>query len=169
MARPTLPDLEVRQQYLSLVYQKKPGEADWTLISQARTFSPDQNADTQNYSRIGDKNQLQVPGVVNTTVEFELYVDDDIEQLARVLGFVIPPGGWTGSEIIEFDPTAVADYKIENYDGITAGANLLWTEYINQFKGTRFGMALESEGVRVANVSGTAAAYYIIPEAGLGG
>jgi len=170
MTRPSFDHtLDVRQQYLSLVFQKIPGEADWTLINQGRVFTPEQSADTNEYSRIGDQNTLQVPGQVTTNINFEIYVEDDIAELARVLGHVKPITGWTGSEVIRLDPTFVADYKIENYDGVGSGAQLLFTEYINEFRPANLSPPLEAEGdARIATVSGVAASYYIIPEAGVG-
>lgn len=159
--------LDVRQQYLSLLYHKIPGEANWTLIDQGRVASPAQSADVQEYSRIGDQNKLQVAGQITTDVTLNIYVEDDIEELARFLGTVRPGGGWVGTEKIQLDPTKVADLKIVNFNGITTSASILFTEYINQFKPLNLGMPLDAEGdVRIAELSGTATAYYIIPAAG---
>ncbi len=71
-------------------------------------------------------------------------------------------------EVIELDPTEVGDFKVENYDGATAAANLVFTEYVNRFKPGRLSMGLdaEEEGGRFADLTGAADAYYIMPEAG---
>lgn len=160
-------DLDVRQQYLSMLFHKIPGEAAWTLIDQGRVASPAQAADVQEYNRIGDPNKLQVAGQITTDITLNVYVEDDIEELARFLGTVRPGGGFAGTEVIQLDPTKIADLKIENYDGITVGSALLFTEYINQFKPLNLGVPLDAEGdVRIAELSGTATAYYIIPTAG---
>ncbi len=166
MTRPAFnASLEVRQQYLSLVFQKIPGEADWTLIDQGRVFTPSAEAEMNQYRRIGDRTTFQVPGSITTNVEMELYVENDIEELARALG-VRMGAGWTGSEVVELDPEFIADYKVVNYDGITTTSNVVFTEYVNRFRPQRLSLALEAEGdVRVATISGVAESYYIMPEA----
>jgi hypothetical protein len=151
-----------------MLYHKIPGEASWTLLDQGRVATPDQTADEQEYNRIGDKNTLKVPGSITTDVTLNIYVEDDVEEIGRVLGTVMPGGGWVGggAEVIQLDPTFIADLKIENYDGADAGANLLFTEYINRFRPTRFSIPEDAEGdVRICECSGSAVAYYIIPEA----
>ena len=158
--------LNVRQQYLSMLFHKIPGEAAWTLIDQGRVASPSQTADVQEYNRIGDKNKLQVAGQITTEVTLNVYVEHDIQELARFLG-TVKPATWVGTENIQLDPSLVADLKIENYAGITVGSALLFTEYINEFKPLNLGIPLDAEGdVRIAELSGTAVAYYIIPAAG---
>lgn len=166
MTRPSFTQsLQVRQQYLSLVFQKIPGEADWTLIDQGRVFTPSAEAEMNQYKRIGDRNTLQVPGSITTNVEIELYVENDIEEVARALG-VTMGAGWTGTEVVELDPEFIADYKIVNYDGITADADVVFTEYVNRFRPQRLSLALEAEGdVRIATISGVAESYYIMPAA----
>lgn len=160
-------DLDLRQQYLSLVYVKIPGEADWTLIDQGRVVTPSQSAEEQEYSRIGDQNKTKIAGTITTDVTVQLYVEDDIEELAKMLGETRPGGGWVGTEVIQLDPTNVIDIKVNNYDGVTAGANILFVEYINAFKPLGLSINLDAEGdVRIADVSGAATAYYIIPAAG---
>ena len=170
MPRPTMSDaLQARPQYLSLVYHKIPGEADWTLLQQGRTLTPDQTANKTEAARIGDKNKTTVYGAITTDVTLRVYVDDDLQEVARVLGTARPGGGWVGDEQIELDPTDVGDFKIENYDGATAAATLKFTEYINRFKPGRLSMGLdaEEEGGRFADLSGAADAYYITPAAGV--
>lgn len=168
MARPSFShSLEARQQYLYLVFHKIPGEADWTLLEQGRVVSPNQDTDTQEYSRIGDQSKLRVVQSVTTDVTLRLYVQDNWEEVARILGVVRPPSGWVGNEVIQLDPTVVGDIKIEGYDGVTASANLVATEYINEFRPQTLSVELDAEGdVRVADLSGSAAAYYVIPEPG---
>lgn len=159
--------LEVRQHYLSLLFHKIPGEAAWTLIDQGRVASPAQTADVQEYNRIGDKNKTSVAGQITTDVTLNVYVEHDIQELARFLGNV-KPATWAGTEQIELDPTKIADLKIENYAGITVGSACLFTEYINQFKPLNLQIPLDAEGdVRIAELSGTAVAYYIVPTAGV--
>ncbi len=160
--------LDVRQQFLSLLYHKFPGEAAWTLIDQGRVASPAQAADVQEYNRIGDKNKLRVAGQVTTDITLNVYVEDDIEELGRFLGNVRPGGGWVGTEVIQLDPTVKADLKIVNFDGITTAAAILFTEYINEFKPFNLSIPLDADGdVRIAELSGAAVAYYIIPGAGV--
>jgi hypothetical protein len=151
--------LEVREQYLSLVYHKIPGEAAWTLIHQGRTLSPDVQAEEKNYMRIGDKNQTTKYGTAKTTVSFELYAENDIEEIARVLGVTTLVNG----TVVQLDPTQISDLAIVNFDGITTAAAVLFTEYINRFAPGQLSPPLEAEGdARLFNVSGAADAYYII-------
>jgi len=158
--------LDVRQQYLSLVYHSFPGSGVWTLLNQGRTVSPSQSADEQEYSRIGDKSKLKVAGTVTTDVTVQVYVQDDISELAMLLGTTVIGAGWAGTEEIQLDPTEAHDLKIVNFNGITAAADILSNEYINEFKPFNLGPPLEAEGdVRIADISGAAASYYIIPEA----
>lgn len=156
--------LDVRQQYLSMLSHKIPGEASWTILDQARVASPTQAAEEQAYSRIGDKNKLRVPGQVTTDVSFAVYVEHDLQELARALGTKPTSSSWAGTEVIQLDPTKIADLKIENFDGITVGSALLFTEHINRFRPMRLAMPLDAEGdARIADLSGFADDYYIIP------
>lgn len=160
-------DLETREHYLSLVFQKIPGEATWTLLNQGRAFSPEVTADEKDYRRIGDKEITTRAGAKKTAVTIDLYVEDDFSEVARICGTPKPGGGWTGSEEIELDTDFEADYKIENYDGTETTAAIVATEYINQFRPARLGPPLDAEGdVRIASFSGSARSYYIIPAAG---
>jgi hypothetical protein len=162
--------LEVRQPYLSMVYMKIPGESTWTLVDQGRVVSPAQTAATQEYKRIGDKLSKKVPGTVSTEITVNFYLEDDIEEVAHLLGFVKPvSGGWTGAETIELDPSKKIDLKIENYNGTATGSALLFTEYINEFQPGNLTPGLDAEGdVRIVELSGSAYSYYIIPAAALG-
>jgi hypothetical protein len=168
MSREALAEFEVRQQYLSLVYNKIPGESAWTLISQGRTFSPAQTADQRDFRRIGDYRVKRMPQTVTTEVGLALYVQNHLEEVARAVGVIKPGGGWAGTEVVKFDPNFVSDYKIENYDTTDeADATLLFTEYVNEFRGAQFRIPLESESdSRQAEMSGSAYDYYIIPAAG---
>jgi len=160
--------LEVRQPFLSLLYHKIPGEAAWTLVDQGRVINPEATADTREYKRIGDKKVKKVSGAISHSVGLTVYVGDDLQELGRLYGFVRPPGGWVGTEVIQLDPAFEADLKIENYDGSDVGAALLFTEYLNQFVGSRVALNLDGEGdVRMAEFTGSCDDYYIIPEAGV--
>jgi hypothetical protein len=169
MARPAFnEDLVVRRQYLSLVHAKIPGESSWVLLDQGRVITPTNEAQIDEYRRIGDINVLQVPGPITHKATIEVYVENDLEELARVLGFVKPGGGWVGTETIKLDPTKVIDFKIENYDGITTAAVLDSTEYLNKFRPSSLEMTLDSAGdVRIANIQGVTDDYYITPRAAL--
>jgi len=160
-------DLDLRQQYLSMLYHKIPGEAAWTLIDQGKVSTPSSKADEKTYNRIGDENQVKVAGQITTDVTLQVYVDDNLDEVARMLGFVRPGSGWSGSEVIKLDPTKVSDLKLESYNGVTAGSTLLYTEYINQFRPMNFSVPEDADGdVRIAELSGSCASYYIVPESG---
>lgn len=152
-------DLDLRQQYLSLVYHKQPGELAWTLIDQGRVITPAQTAEEQEYSRIGDQNKSRIAGTISTDVTVQIYVEDDFEEVARFLG----ERTFSDGETVQLDPTVIADLAIVNFDGITTAANILFTEYINRFRPLQFSINLDAEGdVRIAELSGAADDYYII-------
>ena len=83
-----------------------------------------------------------------------------------MLGYIRPGGGWLGSEDISLDPTLTSDLKLENYSGTTVGAALLFTEYIYGFRPMNFSIPEDADGdVRIAELSGSCASYYIMPTA----
>lgn len=169
MTRPAFNSaLDVRQQYLSMIFNKKPGEASWTVLDQGRVLTPDQSADEREYKRIGDRSSVKVASTVSTSVNITVYVENDIEELARVLGVIRPGGGWVGNEVIKLDPTVITDFKVENYASTDPGAAVLFTEYVNRFRGSKLTMTLDAEGdVRIAEITGACDDYYIIPAAGV--
>jgi hypothetical protein len=161
-------ELQVREHYLSLLYHKIPGEYNYTLINQGRVSLPEQTTEEKNFPRIDGANRFFAAGAPVVAVNLAVYLDDDIEELGRLLGSVRPPGGWTGSEVIQLDHTKVADLKVVNFDGTDYKANVLFTEYINGFRPTLLSPPLDADGdVRIVELSGSAVAYYIIPRPGL--
>lgn len=160
--------LQLRQQYLSMLYHKIPGEANWTLLDQGKVSTPSSKADEKTYDRIGDENQTTVAGQVKTDVTLQVYVDDNLDEVARVLGFVRPGGGWAGTENIKLDPTKVSDLKLVSFNGVTVGSTEVFTEYINSFRPMNFSIPEDASGdVRIAELSGSCTAYYIIPATGI--
>lgn len=168
MSRPSFShSLEVLQPYLSLVFGKIPGQSDWTLFNQGRVLTPDISSEEKQYSRIGDKVQKKVAGNATYNCTVSVYVEENLKELALILGDVRPGGGWAGTETIEFDPTVKIDLKVETYDGITGTSALLFTEYFNEFSPTRLSMNLEAEGdARMAEIQGGIVNWYIVPAAG---
>ena len=160
-------EFELRQQYLSQIYHAFPG-GSWTLLNQGRALSPNQSSNESEYGRIGSQNRKKVAQSVTTDVNVQVYVEDNLKEVALVMGGnVRPGGGWLGSEIIQLDTTMAHNFKIENYDGITSSATLLSTEYVNSWRPSGVGAVLESEGdVRIFDFPGSADSYYIIPAAG---
>lgn len=159
--------LDLRQQYLSMLFHKIPGEGSWTLLDQGKVSTPSAKADEKTYDRIGDQNQTTVAGQVKTDVTLQVYVDSNLDEVARMLGFVRPGGGWVGTEVVQLDPTKISDLKLESYNGVTVGSTLLFTEYINSFRPMNFSIPEDASGdVRIAELSGSCTAYYIIPAAG---
>lgn len=160
-------EFELRQQYLSQVYHAFPG-GSWTLLNQGRAFSPQVSGNQSEYGRVGSKARKKVTLTVATDFNVQIYAEDNLKEVARIMGGQVRPGGgWAGTEVIELDPTVVHNFKIENYDGPTAAAVLLSTEYINSWTASGAGAPLESEGdVRIWDFPGSADSFYIIPAAG---
>jgi hypothetical protein len=164
--RPALASLVVRQPYLSCVYAKIPGEANWTQLDQGKVVTPSSTAETKEYRRIGDQNVTTVGGTVKHDITVQMYVENNWDEVARLLGFA-RSSSWVGTENIQLDPTRVIDLKIENYNSLTTGAASVMTEYINRFSPLTLSPALDADGdARIADLSGSAVAYYIIPSAG---
>lgn len=167
MTRTALNPLDPIPQYFSLVYQKIPGESDWTLLHQIRAFNPKSQADERKIRRVGDKNETVLGGVISHTGTIEVYGQQRMEEVARALGFVKPGGGWAGTEVVELEPTFAADYKVVNFTGEDADATITSIEYFNRFKPTSFQGDLNPDiDARVFVITGNAAAWYIEPEAG---
>lgn len=169
MARPGFgKDFEVRQQYLSMLYHALPGHA-WVLMNEGRLFSPNQTADTSEYSRIGDPVKKKVANTLAIDAEVQVYVEDNLTEVAAIMsGEVRPGGGWAGTEVLQLDTTVVHNFKVENYDGIDVGSSLLLnTEYLSGWQASGMGTPLEAEGdVRIFSFPGAASSYYIVPVAG---
>lgn len=167
MPRPAFDhSLEVLQPYLSLVYGKIPGQTDWTMFNQGRVMTPDISAEEKEYARIGDKATKKVAGNATYNCTVSVYVEENLKELALMLGSVRPTLGWAGTETIEFDPSFKIDLKVETYNGTTSAASLLFTEYFNEFTPTRVGMNLEAEGdARIAEIQGGIVNWYIQPVA----
>lgn len=165
--RPSLATLEVRQPYLSVVFAKIPGESSWTQLDQGKVVTPNSSAEQKEYRRIGDQSVTKVGGAVTHDITVQMYVENNWAEVARILGYARPGGGWAGTEVIQLDPTRVIDLKIENYTALTTGGSSVMTEYINRFNPQTLSPALDADGdARLADLSGAAVAYYIIPTAG---
>ena len=160
-------DLTVRQQYLSMAFAKIPGQADWTLLDQAKVITPASSAEEKKYNRIGDPNSLVVGGQVETDVTLQTYMDTGLEELALLMGVEKPGGGWVGTEELDLDPTLLVDIKIVNYEGTDVGDSPVSAEFVNRFRPLNFSNPEDADGDgRIVDISGKAVAYYIIPEAG---
>lgn len=159
-------DLVTLEQYMTLVYMKIPGEAAWTLMDQGRIFDPTSSAEDKTYKRIGDINATRRGGTVTHETTIEVYVEETLEEMARMLGFVRPGGGWLGSEEIKLDPERVIDVKAVTFDGITTAADPLFVAYANAFRPRSLQMTVDADGdAMMANIQGSPASYYIIHEA----
>lgn len=160
--------LGVRQPYLSLVFARLQAGLSWNLINQGRTLSPDATSDTQEYARIGDNTKRQIAGPATIAANVQVYVEDNLKEVALFLGTERPGSGWVGNERLQFDPTVKLDLMVINYDGVTASALPTFVEYLNEWAPSSFSMNLEAEGdVRIAEFQGACAAWYLEPVAGL--
>lgn len=161
-------DLQVREQYLSLLYHKTNAEMSWTLLDQGKSFQTSVTAETKDYKRLGDKNVKTVGGSTKVEVTLTLYTDANLDEVARSLGVIRPGGGWVGSEQIELDPSVcVGDFKEESYNGTTVGATLVHTKYVDNFYGSSISDGWDSENeARTVEIKGTAGRYYLTPAAG---
>jgi hypothetical protein len=168
MTRAALATLDVRQQFLSVVSQKLTTESTWTVIGQGQAVSPGSGAAVSEHRRVGDENITKVPGVISHDVTVQIYVDSNLKEVARMLGIARPGGGWVGNEEIKLDPTKKMDFMIVNYNGTATSATPVFVEYINQFQPANFKPPLEAgTEARVAEVSGSAVAFYMMPIAGV--
>lgn len=159
-------NLQVRQQYLSLLYHKTNAEVGWTLLDQGKSFQTSVTADTKDYKRLGDKNVKTVGGSTKVEVTLTLYTESNLEEVARALGVIRPGGGWLGSEQISLDPTVcIGDFKEESYSGTEIGvATPVHIKYIDDFYGTSLTDGWDAEeDARMIEIKGVAGRYYMTP------
>ena len=167
MARPAFSaNLQVRQQYLSLLYHKTNAEVGWTLLDQGKSFQTSVTADTKDYKRLGDKYVKTVGGSTKVEVTLTLYTEANLDEVARALGVIRPGAGWLGTEQITLDPTVcIGDFKEESYSGTAVGVDTpVHIKYIDDFYGTSISDGWDADGdVRTIEIKGTAARYYMTP------
>ena len=159
-------NLQVRQQYLSLLYHKTNAEVGWTLLDQGKSFQTSVTADTKDYKRLSDKNVKTVGGSTKVEVTLTLYTESNLEEVARALGVIRPGGGWLGSEQISLDPTVcIGDFKEESYSGTEIGvATPVHIKYIDDFYGTSLTDGWDAEeDARMIEIKGVAGRYYMTP------
>jgi hypothetical protein len=167
MARAALETFAVRQHYLSLVYFKPVGGSE-ILLGQLRQITPNQTSEKKEYARVGDLRKKVAYGSVATEISgLHIYWEDNLHELATVLGVPRPGGGWLGTEKIQLDTSKQGHFRVLNYDSTDeATAALQFTEYLNYFTPASLQAALDAEGdVRIAEITGACDEYYITPEA----
>lgn len=158
-------DLQTVEPPQSMVFVKVPGEADWTLLDQGRVINTSSESDDREYRRLGDPNVTHAGATVSHDVTVQIWVEERWDEVAHVLGQP-KAGTWDGNTRLYLDPTKVVDLMVVTYDDVETGANPVAVEYINSFKPRTLTASLEADGeARVAEISGSAQDYYIIPEA----
>ena len=159
MAFPTLSDLVVKESY---VFVLKKGS---NVLGQIRSVQPQAQGTVRQHARIGDVNQKSTAGPNQNTVTIEVYVDDNLYDLARVLGIEPPGGGWTGSETIKLNPSVTAyDLTIEQYDvnDSTGTLKAVWT--LKGCTPSQFSPDITADSEVTAQIQVTCEDIYVTPQ-----
>lgn len=161
-------DLETREPYLYVVYARTPGAASWTMLQQLAEISPESTAEEKSYRRIGDKNAKKIGGTVENSITLRVYWENNITEVATLLGQPKPGNGWSASTYVELDPTKAVDVMMIGYDVIdTSTAVAKHVEYINAFRPITLRGSMAADGdARIAEITGSPTTWYIEPMAG---
>lgn len=151
------------------VYVLKKGSR---ICGQVLSLNPQSQAPTKKVSRIGDTAKSTSFSPVEHTMQMEIYISKDFEELADLLGFTVPAsGGWVGTEQIGLNPT-VSTYTltIETYDANTGlnADNLVGTWTITGYRPSSLNVQIQAENESTATLNGEPGNIYYVPAAGVG-
>lgn len=148
MARPALPTFDgPHPQYNSLL--AKGG----TVLGQIRSVSPSDSIETVQAGRVGSNTKKTLRKSKNVTVSWSVWVDEDLSELAAVLGAASTP---TTGQTLKLDPdNAEVTFQIENYDGVGSSSTLLSIIYMENYVATELSLSYDEDGEQVAEVTGT--------------
>lgn len=169
--RTALPtNFDINPHYMFTVSHKLDAETTYNVLGQLKSIDISGSADKKEFKRVGDANATARYGSQTYDVTLAIYFDNDIEEVAALLGYRKPAGtgGWVGTESISFSPSNISDLKIEAWTGTTTAATLRTTETLADFRPGTIKFGIDSEGdARIAEITGTCDSYTIVPVAGL--
>lgn len=152
-------------QYTLIYWQQTTEGTTWHLMNQAKKWEPSSKAGAASNKRVGSVSAFKTRGAVEHSLNLAVYYEDDLKELAAVLGMVIPAGGWDGVTKIRLDGTKKVNLKAVTFSSADAGADELFTEIAMAFGVTELKTAVDSdnENARVAELSGECDDYYKLP------
>jgi hypothetical protein len=167
MARSALPTFSDRSAELTLVFWGGT-TATGQLLGQVQTFSWSDELQTRETYRVGDSSKHVVYTARNPTWELTLYEDDDVEEIALVMGTDKPTSGaWAGTESIALSTSqATTTITVASYDAEATTANLKWIETLAAAKVNTANAGRTANEVNTWTFAGDASTITITPSAG---
>jgi hypothetical protein len=149
MARLALPDFDgPSPQYFSYVLRPTGN----TVFGQVRKISVSDSITVEKAGRVGSSTKKDLNKGKETSFEFEMWVDSDLEEVALMLNNTSPSSGQT----IKLDPSALpTNLFIQNFDSEALTATLLSTIYLVQAHATELSVELDEDGEYVMSGSGS--------------
>ena len=170
MAKPTLPVLQTTPASFSVMFHRITGGA-WEALGQVKNINVTSSGATEEVGRIGDPVNVEIASNVKHALDMEVYMQLNLSEQGRLLGYVRPGGGWLGTETIQVQPDVIiGDFKEEQYH--TSGATPNSPVSIRYFIGVRitsFNEALSfDQKARSVKLTGTAQQVYRTGRTGAG-
>jgi hypothetical protein len=128
-------------------------DSDYVALGQVESLDYSDQYDDKAYDRVG-LGTARVAGSRKVDVTFRLYVDANLENVARVLG-IKKPASWA-SEVIRLSPNRVIDFVIDGYSSSASGATVVHNIYIDDFSGRSVKGGLKSNDAVMLEVTGVA-------------
>lgn len=155
-------DLELLYQQYTIIYYKAQTASTYIILNQGKKLDPSSKVGSTTNKRVGDTNAWTSRGAAEHSAGVSVYFEDDIKEIAGLLGYTIPSTGWAGTEEIKLDGTKKVDIKAVTFASTDSGAAELFTEYLLGFGCTEIKTTLDADNdnARVAELSGVADEYY---------
>lgn len=147
MARPSLPDFDgPHPQYNSILFS--PANSP---MGQIQAVQPQSTLATTQAGRIGDATKKTLRQSKTSSVQVTLWEDEDLSEIDIAMG---GDGTVNSGDTVKLNVDASPQtFYIKNYDGISAGANLLSTIYLYNAVPTSFTAgARQVDGQNVVDV-----------------
>jgi hypothetical protein len=154
MARLALPAFDgPHPQYNSLVTK-----SDGTTLGQVRKLEASDKFDTTKAGRVGSSTKKTLKKSKEATVSLDIWVDDDLEELAVALNAASKPA--TG-QTLKLDPNSTPiTLLIKNYNSEDLAATLLSTIYLYNYVATELKLSYDEDNEQVASISADAEDIY---------
>jgi len=152
----------------TLVYYQQPTEGTtWHLLNQGKKFDPSSKVGSTTNKRLGDVSAAKTRGAAEHNLAIGVYLEDDIKEVAALLGYAIPDTGWDGSTAIRLDGSKKVNLKAVTFASTDTGAAELFTEYAMGFGVTELKPTLDADNdnARMAELTGDCDDYYFVPVA----
>lgn len=170
MSRAALPTMQERSAELTYVFWNGT-TATGTLLGQVESFNWTNSLENRDSYRIGDSSRHRSYTASNVDWDMTIYEDDDLQEVALVLGTVKPTaGGYTAGTSISLSTAqsgvtvTVASYDVET----AASAVLLWTETLSTAKVESVNPTRSGNEMNMWAFSGTALTVALAPASGMG-